>query len=147
MRCTLVLAATQRRTPRSAGRSSLHYAERSVAALFPVVMDAHLVAFLMVMMLVSLGGSDGAQGSNSCSDGENNFFHYRILNSTSGTNPLARRVPNGAGRMPHIVRAALERGTDTTVNWKHRVTGGDLRGAGRQHAWQVRHIDRRAARA
>ena len=52
-----------------------------MAVTFPMMVDVHLVAFA-VMMLVSLGGSDSAQGSNGCSDGENNFFHYKILNST-----------------------------------------------------------------
>ena len=50
-----------------------------VAAFFPVMVDAHLVAF--VMMLISLCGSDCAQGNNSGGNGENNFLHYKTLKS------------------------------------------------------------------
>jgi hypothetical protein len=34
-----------------------------------------------VMMLISLCGSDRAQGDNSCGNGENDFLHYKTLKS------------------------------------------------------------------
>jgi hypothetical protein len=54
-----------------------------VATLFPMVMDAHLVAN-GVMMLVRLSRSDCAQGSHGCSKGEDDLLHYRILKSVLG---------------------------------------------------------------
>ena len=51
-----------------------------MAATFPVMVDAHLMAY-RVMMLISLGGSDRAQGDDGCCDGENNLLHYKILKS------------------------------------------------------------------
>ena len=54
-----------------------------MAAFFPVMMNAHLVA-LRMMMLISLCGSDGAQGCNGCGDGEDDLLHYKILKSVLG---------------------------------------------------------------
>lgn len=51
-------------------------AQQLVAVAFPVVMNAHFVAY--GVMLIRLGGSDRAQGDNGCCDGENDFLHYRI---------------------------------------------------------------------
>lgn len=64
----------------------------SVAAVFPVMVDVHLVTYAM-MMLISLGGSDRAQSDNGCGNGEDEFFHYRILKSMCGTTFAARSVP------------------------------------------------------
>jgi hypothetical protein len=64
---------TRRAAPRRPGITP------SMAALFPVMMNAHLVAF--TMMLISLSGSDRAQGYDGCGNGENDFLHYRTLKS------------------------------------------------------------------
>lgn len=48
-----------------------------------MMMDAHFVAF-DVVMFVSLCGSDGAQSDDSSSEGEDNLLHYKILNSVLG---------------------------------------------------------------
>lgn len=54
-------------------------AQRLVAVTFPVMVDAHLVAYGVV--LISLSRSDRAQGDDGCCDSENDFFHYKILKS------------------------------------------------------------------
>ena len=79
-----------------------------MAAVFPVMVDAHFVAYL-VMMLVGLGGSDRAQGDDGCCEGKNDFLHYKILNRRDGAKATARCVPQRCERMPQIARSAQER--------------------------------------
>ena len=59
---------------------ALRRAPRLVAVAFPVVMDAHFVAF-GVVVFIRLRRSDRAKGSDSGGDGEDNFLHYKILKS------------------------------------------------------------------
>ena len=49
-----------------------------------MMMNLHLVA--LVVMLISLGGSDCAQGCDGCGDGENDFLHYKTLKSVLWSN-------------------------------------------------------------
>jgi hypothetical protein len=51
-----------------------------MAALFPMMVNVHLVAYA-VMMLIGLSGSDRAQGRHGCGEGENDLLHYEILES------------------------------------------------------------------
>ncbi len=81
---------------------------QSMAAVFPVMVDAYLVAY-PVMMLVGLGGGDRAEGDYGCSKGKNDFFHYRILKSLKWCRVTAQDVPQRYGRMPYIACAANER--------------------------------------
>jgi hypothetical protein len=39
-----------------------------------------------VMMLISLSGSDRAQGCDGCGNGENDFLHYKTLKSVLWSN-------------------------------------------------------------
>jgi hypothetical protein len=55
-----------------------------MAARFPVMVNAHFVAF--TMMRISLGGSDGAQSDDGCGNGENDFLHYKTLKSMLWSN-------------------------------------------------------------
>ncbi|MCC8391052.1 hypothetical protein LJ656_00495 [Paraburkholderia sp. MMS20-SJTR3] len=50
-----------------------------VAALFPVMMNVHLVA--LVMMLIGLSRSDCTESGDGCGDGENDLLHYKTLKS------------------------------------------------------------------
>jgi hypothetical protein len=80
-----------------------------------MVMDAYLVADRM-MMLVSLRGSDRAQGCDGGGNGEDKFLHYKILNSSGGAIAAARRVPQRVVSMPHRARRAYERVMNPSVN-------------------------------
>ena len=53
-----------------------------VAAIFPVMMNAYLVA--LAMMLISLCGCDGAQRNDCRGDSEDDLLHYEILESVLG---------------------------------------------------------------
>jgi hypothetical protein len=57
-----------------------------MAALFPMMMNLHLVA--LVVMLISLSGSDRAQGGDGCDDGEYDFLHYETLKSVLWSKPM-----------------------------------------------------------
>jgi hypothetical protein len=73
----------RKKAPRAAGLFDARTgrAPRLVAVAFPVVMNAHFVAFGMVMF-IRLSRSDRAKGGDSGGNGEDNFFHYKILKST-----------------------------------------------------------------
>jgi hypothetical protein len=91
-----------------------------MAAVFPMMVDAHFVAHRM-MMLVGLGGSDRAKGNYGCSEGKNDFLHYKVLNRRDGAYVTARRVPQRRARMPQIARGAQERSPNAWVNSKRRA--------------------------
>jgi hypothetical protein len=73
-----------------------------MAALFPVMMNAHLVAF--VMMRISLSGSDRAQSNDGCGNGENNLLHYKTLKSMLWSNQCS------TGRTASARKHATSRG-------------------------------------
>ncbi|NYH19340.1 hypothetical protein GGD41_006568 [Paraburkholderia bryophila] len=68
------------------------------------------------MMLISLCGSDRAQSNDGGGKGEDNFLHYKILNSSGGAIVAARRVPQRIVSMPHRERWAYERAMNPSVN-------------------------------
>lgn len=98
-------------------------ARPSVAAIFPMMVDADLVAF--AVMLISLCGGDGAQSNDGGGKGEDNFLHYKILNSSGGAIVAARRVPQRVVSMPHRARRAYERQMNPSVNEERRRPQSD----------------------
>lgn len=107
---------------------------RLTAVAFPVVMHAHLVAYLMMVMRGSLCGSDCAERSGGCGNGQDDLLHYRILKSVVEYSQCSTTHAARSASMPHRRVNARATMSQCTCPFERRTANDERRARPREGA-------------